>query len=109
MLATDLHNPSVKVKMTKEQWINRQAHFHIFNILTTSQRKMNDGKDFEEQFLIGIYDRIAAQEIRLQDTPLTVDNELSTGMVLLELMLTRKLRSEAEKRPFPRGDGKDNI
>lgn len=48
MLATDLHSPSVKVKMTKEQFAN-------------IQRKTNDGKDFDHKLLSDIFDRIAAQ------------------------------------------------
>lgn len=53
MLATDLHSPAIKDKMTKQQWKNMQ-------------RGVNDGKDFEEAFLEEIYDRIAAQKLTLQ-------------------------------------------
>jgi Sec7-like guanine-nucleotide exchange factor len=55
---------------------------------------MNDGKDFEESFLLGIYDRIAAQEIRLQDAPLTVDNELSTGITILAFNLKNLMQTQ---------------
>lgn len=66
MLATDLHSPSVKNKMTKPEWINLQS-------------KNNDGKNFEHQFLSDIFDRIAAQEIKLQDDDnFTVDDDLGT-------------------------------
>jgi len=65
MLATDQHSPSVKVKMTKEQWINLQ-------------NKNNDGKNFESKMLTELFDRIAAEEIKLNDAPMTVNNDLTT-------------------------------
>ena len=44
MLATDLHNPNVKTKMTKMDWIK-------------INRGGNCGQDFDKQFLEDIYDR----------------------------------------------------
>jgi len=51
MLATDLHNPNVKTKMTFKQWAK--------NNMGT-----NDGKHFPEPFLKGIYERIAKSPLR---------------------------------------------
>eukprot|EP01113_Clastostelium_recurvatum_P048624 TRINITY_DN889_c0_g1_i4.p1 TRINITY_DN889_c0_g1~~TRINITY_DN889_c0_g1_i4.p1 ORF type:complete len:1883 (+),score=603.78 TRINITY_DN889_c0_g1_i4:151-5799(+) len=55
MLATDLHNPAVKKPMTKEQWLN-------------NNRGINGGKNFAETFLLSIYDRIAAEPLKINDT-----------------------------------------
>lgn len=65
MLATDLHSPSIKTKMTKQEWIKFQS-------------KNNDGKDFDKELLSSIYDRIAAQELKLQDDNFNVDNNFTT-------------------------------
>ncbi|KAL5515580.1 hypothetical protein EMCRGX_G000765 [Ephydatia muelleri] len=45
MLHTSLHNPSVKHRTSKEQWLKMN-------------RGINNGRDFPETFLLGIYDRI---------------------------------------------------
>eukprot|EP01114_Cavostelium_apophysatum_P013913 TRINITY_DN3475_c0_g1_i1.p1 TRINITY_DN3475_c0_g1~~TRINITY_DN3475_c0_g1_i1.p1 ORF type:complete len:1736 (+),score=542.67 TRINITY_DN3475_c0_g1_i1:271-5478(+) len=64
MLATDLHNPAIKVKMTKDLWIQR----------------MNSTKtDYDRQMLLDIFDRVAAQPITLNDTvrqAVSLDQEL---------------------------------
>jgi len=46
MLATDLHNPNVKTKMTKEQWLKNNTG-------------CNKGTDFDVMWMKRIYDRIA--------------------------------------------------
>jgi len=54
MLATDLHSPSIKNKMTKQVFIDRQA-------------KNNGGGDYDTKFLSELFDRIAASPLKLQD------------------------------------------
>lgn len=66
MLATDLHSPAVKDKMTKQQW-------------RSMQRGVNDSKDFDEAFLDEIYDRIAAQKLTLQGEE--DDNYRNAGII----------------------------
>jgi len=65
MLATDLHNPNVKKKMTKEDWMKNNTG-------------INKGQDFEKQFLLDIYDRIMAEPLKLkedEDSALEVNEE----------------------------------
>eukprot|EP01122_Echinamoeba_exundans_P013318 TRINITY_DN5797_c0_g2_i1.p1 TRINITY_DN5797_c0_g2~~TRINITY_DN5797_c0_g2_i1.p1 ORF type:complete len:1689 (+),score=265.24 TRINITY_DN5797_c0_g2_i1:643-5067(+) len=54
MLATDQHSSSVKQKMKKEDWKR----------LLLGQ---NDGKDFDDTMLDGVFARIAAEELKLKD------------------------------------------
>ena len=56
MLATDLHHPSVKKKLTKQEWIN-------------NNRGLNDGKDFPKEFLLKIYDTILQNPLKTRDDP----------------------------------------
>jgi Sec7-like guanine-nucleotide exchange factor len=57
MLNTDAHNPAIRKqnKMTKKQFF-------------TSNRGMNDGENFPEEYLSDLYDRIVNNEIKM-DTP----------------------------------------
>lgn len=54
MLNTDLHNPQVKRRMTKEEFLK-------------NNRGINDNSDLPEEFLQDIYDQISASEIQLKD------------------------------------------
>lgn len=54
MLATDQHSTSVKTKMKKEEWKR----------LILGQ---NDGKDYDDTMLDGVFARIAAEELKLKD------------------------------------------
>uniref|UniRef100_A0A7E4WE95 SEC7 domain-containing protein n=1 Tax=Panagrellus redivivus TaxID=6233 RepID=A0A7E4WE95_PANRE len=53
MLTTDLHSPQVRKKMTKEEFIR-------------SVRGINDQNDLPEDFVSGIYDDIAVNEIKMK-------------------------------------------
>jgi Sec7-like guanine-nucleotide exchange factor len=55
MLTTDLHSDRVKRKMTKDDYIKMN-------------RGINDSKDLPRDVLEGIYDDIAANEIRMKDS-----------------------------------------
>ena len=52
MLHTNLHNPKVKPKMSKEQFFNMN-------------RGIDDGQDIDQEFLSNLYDRIQAEEIKM--------------------------------------------
>ena len=54
MLNTDLHNPQVKKKMTKGDFLK-------------NNRGIDDGKDIPASFLEGIFDEIAVNEIKMKD------------------------------------------
>lgn len=54
MLNTDLYNPQVKRRMTKQDFVK-------------NNRGINDGADLPEELLSQIFDDIASNEIRMQD------------------------------------------
>jgi brefeldin A-inhibited guanine nucleotide-exchange protein len=54
MLNTDAHNPQVKKRMTKADFVK-------------NNRGINDGNDLPEDFLSSIYDEIVTNEIRMKD------------------------------------------
>jgi brefeldin A-inhibited guanine nucleotide-exchange protein len=54
MLNTDAHNPQVKNRMTKADFIK-------------NNRGINDGADLPEEFLSSIFDEIVLNEIRMKD------------------------------------------
>lgn len=54
LLNTDAHNPQVKRRMTKEEFIK-------------NNRGINDGADLPEELLGVIYDDITTNEIRMKD------------------------------------------
>ncbi|CAG8743109.1 3427_t:CDS:2, partial [Acaulospora morrowiae] len=54
MLNTDLHNPQIKRRMTKDEFIR-------------NNRGINDNSDLPEEFLTAIYDEIQNNEIKMKD------------------------------------------
>eukprot|EP01103_Thecamoeba_quadrilineata_P010888 TRINITY_DN2474_c0_g1_i2.p1 TRINITY_DN2474_c0_g1~~TRINITY_DN2474_c0_g1_i2.p1 ORF type:complete len:480 (-),score=87.63 TRINITY_DN2474_c0_g1_i2:75-1514(-) len=59
MLNTDAHNPSVKKKMTKKEFVQ-------------NNRGIAAGKDLPQEYLEGLYDKVIHNEIKLQnETPLS--------------------------------------
>jgi brefeldin A-inhibited guanine nucleotide-exchange protein len=54
MLNTDAHNPQVKHRMTRNDFIR-------------NNRGINDNDDLPEEFLSSIYDEIVNNEIRMKD------------------------------------------
>jgi brefeldin A-inhibited guanine nucleotide-exchange protein len=54
MLNTDLHNPQIKKRMKKEEFIK-------------NNRGINDGKSLPEELLTAIYDEILTNEIKMKD------------------------------------------
>jgi len=59
MLATDLHSPAIKKKMTKENYINMN-------------RGINDEKDLPKEFLESVFDQVAEHELKLKGTHLNM-------------------------------------
>ena len=62
MLNTDAHNPQVKNRMTKEEFIK-------------NNRGINDGANLPDEFLLSIFDEIQTNEIRMKD-------EIDTALTL---------------------------
>jgi brefeldin A-inhibited guanine nucleotide-exchange protein len=54
MLNTDAHNPQVKKRMTKADFIK-------------NNRGINDNADLPEEFLSEVFDEIVSNEIRMKD------------------------------------------
>lgn len=54
MLNTDAHNPQVKNRMTKADFLK-------------NNRGINDGRDLPEELLGSIFDEIVSNEIRMKD------------------------------------------
>ncbi|KAI3634879.1 hypothetical protein MIR68_007260 [Amoeboaphelidium protococcarum] len=54
MLNTDQHNPQIKKRMTREEFIK-------------NNRGISDGKDLDPQFLSSIFDEISQNEIKMKD------------------------------------------
>jgi brefeldin A-inhibited guanine nucleotide-exchange protein len=64
LLNTDLYNPQVKRRMTKQEF-------------TKNNRGINDGEDLPPDLLSSIYDEIASNEIRMKDE---MDTSLPTAV-----------------------------
>eukprot|EP00891_Asterochloris_glomerata_P002829 jgi/Astpho2/2829/e_gw1.00050.8.1_t len=56
MLNTDAHNPQVKVKMSKQEFVR-------------NNRGINDGGDLPEDYMSALYDRIQTNEIKMKHDP----------------------------------------
>jgi brefeldin A-inhibited guanine nucleotide-exchange protein len=54
LLNTDAHNPQIKKRMTKEEFVR-------------NNRGINDGADLPEELLSSIYDEISGNEIKMKD------------------------------------------
>jgi brefeldin A-inhibited guanine nucleotide-exchange protein len=57
MLNTDAHNPMVKTKMSKQEFLR-------------NNRGIDDGSDVPEEYLGNLYDRITSNEIKMKDPAL---------------------------------------
>jgi brefeldin A-inhibited guanine nucleotide-exchange protein len=83
MLNTDAHNPQVKHRMTKAEFIK-------------NNRGINDGADLPEDLLSGIYDEIVSNEIRMKDE-ISAFSNVSQGPGLASALASvgRNLQKEA--------------
>jgi len=66
MLNTDAHNPMVKNKMSKNDFLR-------------NNRGINDGGDLPQDFMAALYDRILSNEIKMKDEPLGMTDGSGTG------------------------------
>ncbi|KAF8558936.1 Sec7-domain-containing protein [Imleria badia] len=84
MLNTDAHNPQVKNRMTKSDFIR-------------NNRGINDGDDLPEEFLYSIFDEIQHNEIRMKDEIDAVVTLPTTGPGLANVLANvgRDLQKEA--------------
>jgi len=60
ILSTDLHNPSIKTKLTTSEWIKMNS-------------KINNRMDFDESFLLDIYNRVLSEPFKIIN-----DNDISS-------------------------------
>jgi brefeldin A-inhibited guanine nucleotide-exchange protein len=83
MLNTDAHNPQVKHRMTRVEFIK-------------NNRGINDGADLPEELLSTIYDEIVSNEIRMKDE-ISAFNNVSQGPGLTSALanVRRNLQKEA--------------
>ncbi|EGG14398.1 Arf guanyl-nucleotide exchange factor [Cavenderia fasciculata] len=65
ILTSDLRNPSIITKITKEAWLKMNS-------------KQNNKKDFDEQYLLAMYDRMALESFILFDQQEKQDEEDNT-------------------------------
>ncbi|KAH9321828.1 hypothetical protein KI387_016467, partial [Taxus chinensis] len=89
MLNTDAHNPMVKNKMSKADFIR-------------NNRGIDDGKDLPEDYLGSLYDRILKKEIKMKDDSLIPQSKQPTNsnrILGLDSILNIVIRK--------RGEGKD--
>jgi brefeldin A-inhibited guanine nucleotide-exchange protein len=92
MLNTDAHNPMVKQKMSKAEFVK-------------NNRGIDDGSDVPEVYMSSLYDRITRNEIKMKDTSSALDDKRgaapSKGVadeltkVFLNLMPGRKAAAAA--------------
>eukprot|EP00053_Salpingoeca_punica_P019678 m.200806 g.200806 ORF g.200806 m.200806 type:complete len:1530 (-) comp17699_c1_seq2:138-4727(-) len=77
MLTTDLHSVNVRKKMTKEDFVRMT-------------RGINDNRDLPRDFVEGIYDAIAKDEIKMKGVPAGAKPEMNQlGSVAEDMMKTR--------------------
>ncbi|KAG5637780.1 hypothetical protein H0H81_003281 [Sphagnurus paluster] len=84
MLNTDAHNPQIKKRMTKADFLK-------------NNRGINDGSDLPEEFLSSIFDEIVTNEIRMKDeveAALTL-NTTGPGLANALANVGRDLQKEA--------------
>lgn len=66
MLNTDLHNPQVKKRMKKEEFLR-------------NNRGIDEGKDIDAALLESIYDEIQSNEIKMKDDPMAANLDNADG------------------------------
>jgi brefeldin A-inhibited guanine nucleotide-exchange protein len=66
MLNTDAHNPGVKQKMSKAEFVK-------------NNRGIDDGSDVPEPYMSALYDRITRNEIKMKDAPSHLDADKRGG------------------------------
>lgn len=94
MLNTDAHNPMVKNKMSKADFIR-------------NNRGIDDGKDLPEDYMGSLYDRIVKNEIKMKDDNLMPQNKLPTNanrILGLDSILNIVIRKRGEEKALETSD-----
>lgn len=94
LLNTDAHNPQVKNKMSKAEFLR-------------NNRGINDGKDIPEEFMSALYDRIVKNEIKLKEDPMVAHSKqpTSTSKILsLDAILNIVIRKRNEDKGLETSD-----
>eukprot|EP01018_Ginkgo_biloba_P011843 Gb_04048 [translate_table: standard] len=94
MLNTDAHNPMVKNKMSKADFIR-------------NNRGIDDGNDLPEDYLGSLYDRIVKNEIKMKDDTLAPQNKLPTNVnriLGLDSILNIVIRKRGEEKSLETSD-----
>ncbi len=84
MLATDLHNPSVKSKMSTTDWLR-------------NNRGNNCGQDYERELLLQIYERIAKEPFKLMDDLVSKVDTVQPSDRLQDQRWRQKFHLEADE------------
>jgi brefeldin A-inhibited guanine nucleotide-exchange protein len=88
LLNTDLHNPQIKRRMTKDDFIK-------------NNRGINDNGDLPNELLEEIYDEIQKNEIKMKDEPVPQQNQEATpatGLGQFDLLGNRQKKESAMNR-----------
>ncbi|KAK5575280.1 hypothetical protein RB653_010537 [Dictyostelium firmibasis] len=103
MLATDLHSSSIKNHMSKQQWLKMNS-------------KNNGGADYDEQFLLGIYDRISSEPLKLKedDSPQVGSGDGSPDDFSIKIKNSFPIddppnKGQFQKLPFDHGNLLENL
>eukprot|EP00250_Pteridium_aquilinum_P020997 c25007_g1_i1 orf=351-5705(+) len=94
LLNTDAHNPQVKNKMSKAEFLR-------------NNRGINDGKDIPEDFMEALYDRIVKNEIKLKEDPTVTQNKQPTNasrILNLDAILNIVIRKRGEDKALETSD-----
>ncbi|EFJ24773.1 hypothetical protein SELMODRAFT_173646 [Selaginella moellendorffii] len=85
LLNTDAHNPMVKSKMTKAEFMK-------------NNRGIDDGNDLPEEFMSALYDRIVKCEIKMKADSLVPTNKPTNRILGIESILNIVIRRPKEDR-----------
>ncbi|MCO5583638.1 hypothetical protein L7F22_037551 [Adiantum nelumboides] len=94
LLNTDAHNPQVKNKMSKAEFLR-------------NNRGINDGKDIPEEFMTALYDRIVKNEIKLKEDSMITQSKQPTNtskILSLDAILNIVIRKRNEDKGLETSD-----
>lgn len=94
LLNTDAHNPTVKNKMSKADFLR-------------NNRGIDDGKDVPEDFMGALYDRIVKNEIKMKGDPMVPQNKQPTNanrILGLDAILNIVIRKRVEDKALETSD-----
>ncbi|KAH7427467.1 hypothetical protein KP509_10G045100 [Ceratopteris richardii] len=94
LLNTDAHNPQVKNKMSKAEFLR-------------NNRGINDGKDIPEDYMGALYERIVKNEIKLKEDPLVAPSKQPTNtskILSLDAILNIVVRKRNDDKALETSD-----